>query len=263
MTSYIGSMMNLLKIELIKSLNSRSVRIFLLIYILFIPLLISSIGNGAINLGGMRKNLSDYFQFPHVWSYVAYIAGFFHILLGFIIINAISNEYSFGTLKQQVMDGVSRKDVLFAKIGLMKFLAFIGMVLLIVCSLIFGWMYSETKEGIFSQWHIPLFFFLQAMGYMCLAALIVFLMKRGGISYFLFLIFWLIEKIIGNYIKPIKDYLPLEAFASLIPRPFANQAKGIGIDLSQLPVSIALGLSIFYICLFCGLIFLLLKNRDL
>jgi ABC-2 type transport system permease protein len=56
------------------------------------------------------------YQFPRIWNNLTYIAGFLNIFLAIIVIFFVCNEFSFKTLRQNMINGLSRKEFVLSKL---------------------------------------------------------------------------------------------------------------------------------------------------
>jgi hypothetical protein len=50
------------------------------------------------------------FNFPFIWHFNTYIAAILKLFLAIVIVSMMANEYSYGTLKQNLIDGMSKKE---------------------------------------------------------------------------------------------------------------------------------------------------------
>src|SRR5688500_2377894 len=98
-------MLSLLRIELRKILPYRTIWVILGIFILLLFLIVK--GSSTIEINGQKAGTSLY-NFPDIWMKLTYIASYFNLLLGILVIILITDEYSFRTLRQQVIDGYFR-----------------------------------------------------------------------------------------------------------------------------------------------------------
>src|SRR5690606_2055949 len=127
----------LLRIEMRKMFKYRTFWILIILH--FILLVFSAfyvrdiIDNLEYSTPGkgvtVNSSLSVYLFFPRVWNTIAYVAGFLNILLSAIVIFSVCNEYSFQTLKQNIVNGLNRWQFLSSKLLLCLVLALYGSIL--------------------------------------------------------------------------------------------------------------------------------------
>jgi hypothetical protein len=109
------------------------------------------------------------------------------------------------------------------------------------------------------------YYFVQALGYMALAMLFAFLIRKNGLAIIGYLVFALMLEPIARY--PIDDnldkFFPMKVLKSLSPMPGQEMLdSAFGATLSLTPQQAVLP-AVGYVFLFCGLSYLLLKIRDL
>jgi len=109
-------MIRLLAIELHKLKYNRSARVIILVYFILITFiaLISSI---EFNFGNFHFRLADQgiFNFPFIWHFNTWIAAILKLFLAIVIVSMMANEYSNRTLKQNLIDGLSKKEFVLSK----------------------------------------------------------------------------------------------------------------------------------------------------
>ena len=238
----------------------------MLLYLLVLPGMLYVVTSFKTNVGGMDVSTGGFFTFPDVWHYTAYVSSYFHFLLGLVVINLITSEYTHRTLRQQVIDGLSRGEVLGSKLSMIALLCVAATFHTAICALIMGFIKSvDIGSGeMFSQIKWLGNFMLQGFGYMCLAAMIGWLIRRTGLSYVLFLIAGVIEAIALRLLPPVfSEYAPITMINDILPRPFNDDLEGFGVELTQTPVSFAIALGSFYILLFIGFSYWRIKRSDL
>ena len=104
-------MKRLLSIELQKITKNRSSKVLTIIYFLLLSL-ITLIASIEFDLGPIHINVAEQgiFNFPFIWHFNTYFADFLKIFLAVVIVSMMANEYSYGTLKQNLIDGMSKKE---------------------------------------------------------------------------------------------------------------------------------------------------------
>ena len=56
------------------------------------------------------------YHFPDIWQNLTYISTYFQPILAIIVIISLTNEFSFKTIRQNIIDGFDRKDFLVSKL---------------------------------------------------------------------------------------------------------------------------------------------------
>ncbi len=89
------------------------------------------------------------FSFPYVWHTVSYFSSFLLVIPGLMIITSITNEFTYKTSRQNIIDGWSRSDFIKVKMALVLILAAISTVIVFITSIIFGLVSSSSCTKIY------------------------------------------------------------------------------------------------------------------
>ncbi len=258
------------RLILIEYFKLKSYRIFWILFGLYLSSMVlamlgfsgyvdSIFGDSPFSVGIDKIN-----HFPMVWNYMTYIAGFFHVILGVIIIIVTCNEYGYKTERQNVINGLSRLEFLLSKFLMFLIFSLISTVLVGIVTLLLGLIYSEPYEMAYLVDKIAFIpgFFIQLLGYSMLAFLVGLIVRKTGFAIgFLLLYIVAVEKIGAYYIpEPLDLFLPVEAFDNLIVFPLASL---VDIEVPPVPRLRDIGISVFYILGFAGLSFWILDRRDI
>ena len=140
-------MFRLLSIEFHKLKYNRASKILSIIYfgLLTSIALIAAI---KFEFGSLKLHLADagIFNFPYIWHFNTYIAAILKFFLLLVIVSMMSNEYSYKTLKQNLIDGMSKKEFILSKFYMVLAFALISTIFVFVVSLILGLVYSDYNE---------------------------------------------------------------------------------------------------------------------
>ena len=167
-------MLKLLQIEFIKIKRYRTFWAILGIYALIFILATSTMGMMV-----PENPLYSFFAFPDVWHNLAYVASFLNILPGILIIMLISNEYTYKTFRQNLIDGLSRKELIYSKFILMATISFGCVSFIFLWGLLRGIMtgHFDLISEIYQKVSFLFYLFIQMVGYMSLAALMALIFK--------------------------------------------------------------------------------------
>lgn len=252
-------MLHLLKIEWLKI---KGYKTFWILATLF---LVSIVGvnyfvfylKQGISQGSAQANIliGSPFDFPNVWHTVTYFSSFLLFMPGLMIITSITNEYSFKTHRQNIIDGWSRSEFINIKIVLIVIISLLATLFVFLTSVFYGLLAGSTFS--FEKIQFIGFYFIQALSYCMFALLIGVLIKRSGLSIGLFFLYcFIIENFLGailNNMGGVKsisgpgDFLPLNSVDNLIPFPFFRNI----VQLGSLPsMYILLSLSAVYLGLY-------------
>lgn len=244
-------MIRLFNIEFQKLWKNRSSKVLTIIYFALLTL-ISLIATIQFDIGPIHVKIADQgiFNFPFIWHFNTYIADYFKIFLAVVIVSMMANEYSYGTLKQNLIDGMSKKEFIISKFITVLVFAFISTLFVFVVSLILGLIYSSFTEFsiIFSQVEYILAYFIKLTCFFSFCLFLGVLVKRSAFALG-FLFFWYMFEnisfavlkygILGKKMDDISivDYfynlLPLTSMSNLIVEPFTrlNFMKTIGTQI--------------------------------
>jgi len=261
---------------------SRNLTITYFILLSFIAL-ISSI---EFDFGVFKFHLADMgiFNFPYIWHFNTYIAAWLKFFLAIVIVSMMANEYSYGTLKQNLIDGLSKKEFILSKFLMIIVFAFCSTVFVFIMSLVLGYSYSDSTEFsvVFTDLNYLLAFFVKLTGFFSFCLFLGILVKRSAFAIGFLLVWYIAENIIqgflnfrlfqeGNTAAIIGQFLPLESISNLIIEPFSRLSVVKNIE-TQIGVENIKDYSVHYLPLLIvstwTIIFLLashklFKNRDL
>ncbi len=205
------------------------------------------------------------YEFPDVWHNLTCVAGFLKFILAIYVIISITNEVSYGTLRQNIMNGLSRWDFLVSKLFLVFLLSLASAIFVLLAGFVLGFLYSGTRDlhDIITYMEFIPAYMLQVSAYLLFALFIGVLIKRTGLAMgLLFLYTLIIEPIIVLRIKTewIKGLLPLKAINNLIRLPFK---KYILREVQDYIAWDDLIIVCIYIIILTLAIYLILRKRDL
>lgn len=256
--------MNLLRIELHKMLPYRTVWVILAIYVALMLLILFASSNVSINgqeLGSQMYNL------PQFWQTLTYIASFFNLLFGILMIVLVSDEYSFRTLRQQVIDGLSRMDLVLAKFYVALGLGVFATIFILVLGLYFGLVHGQNhaSDAIFGKIDHLSYYFLQAVGYMSLAMLFGFIIRKSGLAIIAFIAYAQVVEPLIHFRLPdtVDKYMPIKVLKTLTPMPAQDVLDQMTSPTELLSLPWAAVLAAGYIALFWAMSYYTLKLRDL
>jgi len=262
-------MVELLKIEYLKVKHYTVVRAFLLLFVILLPLLFYGMGMIEFPLYPSKGEL---FGFSSVWKYLTYIASFFNVFPAILIIVLVCNEVTFKTQKQNVIDGLSRKQVILSKFYVVIALTLVVTFYVFLVGVIFGAIYSNISYAF--QGIEPLFFFfLQTFGYFSMAFLLAVLLRRTSLGVVAFLVAFSILALISRaMLEEMAQWTPVNVFADLTPFPFLQNeleamermetASGV-VKPYEMTEWMRAGFAILYAFGFVFLSYFVMKKRDL
>ena len=228
-------MKRLLQIELIKLWNNRASKA--LIYGYFILLTsIALIAAIKFDIGPIKFHLAEQgiFNFPYIWHFNTFVAALLKIFLAIIIVSMMSNEYTYKTIKQNLIDGLSKKEFIASKFLTVVLFSLVSTVFVFVTSLILGSIYSDyTEIGIvFSDLRFLVAYFIKLLGFFSFCLFIGILVKRSAFALG-FLILWQMfegftrgmirwKLFDGDTTDAIMGFFPLNAMFNVLKEPFSR-----------------------------------------
>ena len=279
-------MLRLLQIEYIKLKNSKASKVLIVTYF-FLLTSISLIAAIKFNVGPIKFHLADQgiFNFPYIWHFNSYMASFFKLFLLLVIVSMTANEYSNRTIKQNLIDGLSKKEFILSKFYMVITFALISTLFVFGVSLVLGLIYSDYNEFsiVFSDLEYILAFFVKLLGFFSFGLFLGILIKRSAFAVAAMFVWFVAESIIFGLLKwefkeaiadkaeSIMQFFPLYSMYNLIEQPF-GRLKAVKTAASQLETTIKydyavhwyeLVIVLFWTFLFIYFSYKLLKKRDL
>lgn len=172
-----------------------------------------------------KMYIGNPYSFPDVWHTVAYFSSWFVFIPAVVVIMFITNEYTFKTHRQNIIDGWSRKQFVTSKLIDVVIISLIITILYFAVSMASG--FANQTRLIRDTWgssqYIGLFA-LQTFAQLSIAFLIGFLIRKAFLALGIFLFYYIIfEPIIVGllkvYGKDMGRFMPLETSDRIIPVP--------------------------------------------
>ncbi|MFV8336248.1 ABC transporter permease [Flavobacterium sp. RSP29] len=278
-------MKRLLSIELQKIWKNKASRVLTVAYFILLTF-IALIASIKFDLGIFKFHLAEMgiFNFPFIWHFNTYIAAILKLFLAIVIVSMMANEYSYGTLKQNLIDGMSKKEFIQSKFLTVVLFATVSTIFVFIMSLILGFSYSSYTEFsiVFSDLEYLLAYFIKLVGFFSFCLFLGILVKRSAFALGFLLVWNIIEGVINGVLTfkvfpnsstaaSITQFLPLQSMSNLIVEPFSrlsvvkNLGTQIGLDnIKEYNVTIlSIIIVLIWTAIFIFLSHRLLKNRDL
>jgi ABC-2 type transport system permease protein len=177
------------------------------------------------NMGPILRMLPNPFTFPDVWQTVGFISSLFVFLPAILVIMFISNEYTYKTHRQNIIDGWSRNDFMMSKVIDVVIVSLVITALYIITAFIIGTINSGSTNAKFWEGsrYIALFF-LQVLSQLSIALLVALVVRKAFIALGVFLFYYFpLEPFLvamgKKWAHGIGEFLPLEISDRLIPFP--------------------------------------------
>ena len=277
-------MARLLHIEFIKLWNNRFSRVLIISYFILLTS-IALIAAIKFDIGPVKFHLADQgiFNFPYIWHFNTFVTAIFKLFLAIVIVSMMANEYSNKTIKQNLIDGLSKKEFIASKFLTVISFALVSTVFVFIVSMILGLIYSDYNELsiIFSDLEFLLAFFVKLVGFFSFCLFLGILVKRSAFALGFLILWQIIEGFTRGMIRwklfdeettdAIMGFFPLNAMWNLIDEPF-SRLGAVQTVADQIGEKIALDyyvefgevlIVLAWIVIFIYLSYALLKKRDL
>ncbi|MFC2096203.1 ABC transporter permease [Bacteroidota bacterium] len=275
-------MKKLFALEKIKALSYPAFKTLMIIHFLLFFLVILVVSRWHFTLPGF--SIKGLYQFPNIWEFFPWVASWFNLFLAIVVIVLVGNEFSYKTFRQNVIDGLSRNDLIKGKLILILTIAVYTFIMVLLAILIFGLINSKdvSLSLVLENSHLILVYFVQAIGYMTLGLLISIIFRNNGLSIIMFILYYFpIEPIIRVIFKAeARKFFPVKIISNLTPTPefltmtseqsYTNASGTSSLDLTEigllpekLPVGITVLIAAGYIGFFIALSAILLNKRNL
>ncbi len=267
-------MLHLLKIDLKKLTSYRTFWVVCGLY--FITLAFST-ASGMEFLKWVARTFEDFgsqlninriplYHFPDVWLNLIYFSGLFKIVLAIMTVISITNEYQYRTVRQNVIDGLSRWQFLSTKILTNLLLSFLSVIMILIISFATGLIYTPVInwDFVFADMEFLIAYFLEIFAFLSYALMLGVLVQRSGLTIILLLLSNMLEIIVrenvDEYVPWLIQFFPMESISNLVPFPLKRYAfQEIRDYLTFASITIALG----WTFLFNYFSYLKLKHSDI
>ena len=245
-------MIHLFSIEWLKLKRLITLRVILIVYAILLPLIFYSLSLMTAN-GTFYDN--SIYKFPDVYHYVTYISSFFNLLIGVIIVVFTCNEIKYKTQRQNLIDGLSKKELILSKFYVVMALSVLITLYTFLIALIFGLCNGSTD--VLNGIRYIAFYQLSTFGYFIFAFFLSNLLKNPALSIVFYLLSTFLEGVAGLIAKDYSQFFPLSTLSNLIPIPVLPD----GFEYAMTEVQTA-SLGLFYALTFMFLSYYILSKRD-
>lgn len=229
-------MNRLISIELQKIWKNKASRILTLTYFILLSF-IALMASIKFDIGPFKFHLAEMgiFNFPFIWHFNTYVAALLKLFLAIVIVSMMANEYSYGTLKQNLIDGLSKKEFVLSKFLTVVLFALASTIFVFVMSVILGLCFSSYTEFdvILMDLDYLLAFFVKLTGFFAFCLFLGIFVKRSAFALGFLLVWSIIEGIMKGVLifkifpessvgQTIMNFFPLEAMSNLIIEPFSR-----------------------------------------
>lgn len=276
-------MKRLITIEWQKIWLNRASRFLTISYFVLLSA-IALVATIEFDIGKIHFRIADQgiFNFPFIWHFNTWVAALLKLFLAIVIVSMMSNEYSYRTLKQNLIDGLSKREFILSKFYTVLIFSGLSTFFVFVVSLILGFFFSDFNEVsiIFSDLEYLLAFFVKLLGFFSLCLFLGILVKRSAFALGFLILLSIFEGILFQVIRfqtdsefasSIARFFPLESMSNLIKEPF-TRLSGIKTLADQLGEEFTkdynvhlwqIGIVLCWAAFFIWASYALIKKRDL
>lgn len=232
------SVILLLKIDLKKLTSYRT---FWVVCGLYFVTLAFSTASGMEFLKWLARTFDDFgsklninriplYHFPDVWLNLIYFSGLLKIVLAIMTVISITNEYTYRTLRQNIIDGLSRWEFLVTKILTNVVLSLLSVAMVFVIAFATGLIYTPELDWkyVFADMEFLVAYFLEIFAFLSYALMLGILVQRSGLTIILLLLSHMLEAIvrenIDQYVPWLIPFFPMESISNLVPMPYKRYA---------------------------------------
>lgn len=220
-----------------------------------------------------KMALGNPFTFPEVWHTLAYFCSLFVFVPAVVVIMMVTNEYSFRTHRQNIIDGWSRSQFITSKLIDVLLITTMITLFFFLAALVTG-IYNQDRL-IWNTWeqvHYVGLFALQTFAQLSLAFFLGFLVRKAFLALGIFIFYFIIlENIFVALLRfkahdggKISRFLPLEISDKLIPNPaFIGKINKEAYDSALAAIPFHLVITLVFTFLVWALCYYMNNRRDL
>jgi ABC-2 type transport system permease protein len=276
-------MIKLLKIESKKILTYKIFWILSGLYFLFLSLgllMAEFMINKQVDAINSRMpipfpHVTIYF-FPWIWQNMTFFATLRYVLIfpAIVIIILITNEFTFKTIRQNVINGMSKAEFISSKLLLILLISLVITVLVAIGTFIIGVAHTAefTFALAFENSTFIIGFFIEMLTFQIYALFFGFLLRNTGLSIALFTMYvFIVEPILYYFLKSplvfenkISPYLPVNAVLRVTEYPSIPMMKTfMGLNLQNSVSLSSCLIPLAYSAVMIGIVFWVVVKKDL
>lgn len=223
---------------------------------------------------GLDPTLLPIYDFPDIWQNSTSLASILRIFPAFIVIISVTNDISTQTLRQNIIDGISKTQFLTSKLALIISLSLLSAAIIGIAVMLNGRLYGHPgSQGLVAE-GLPflLAYAYDGITYGAFAFLLALTIKKPGFLIMALALYTLMfEPILAAFLRNhpdfrytawagLPDYFPIGSINGLVPLPFSRYLFREITDF--VPLKQLIITTIWLISYLSGIIFLLTR-RDL
>jgi ABC-2 type transport system permease protein len=276
-------MIKLLKIEIKKIINYKVFWILTGIYFVFLALGIMmaefTINNWIdkfnTHIPLPLPHVTLYF-FPDIWQNLLFFASvrYFLIFPAITIIILITNEFTYKTIRQNLINGMSKQEFLISKLQVIFLLSLIITVIFTTVIFTLGVIHTDPLNFSLITRKISFVpgFFIQILTFLIFAFFCGFIFRNTGLAIALFTLYSLIVEPVIYYILKIPYFqpnnisqrLPVNSVLKVVEYPnFSSLQKIMGLHLQERITLLDCSVPLLYSAIMIVIVFWIILKRDI
>lgn len=229
-----------LSIEWLKVKKYRTFWVLIGFFIVLLPAWNYAFTTGIMKVGGneAKSFFKQAYNFEYIWGMLSYWTSYLVMIISLLIIILTTNEYTFRTNRQSIIDGWKREKFYHAKWLLVISAAALTTLYVFLIGLLFG-SFNDSFANFPGEIKPLLHLFILSLNYYGFGLLLGVLFKRSGLAIGMLILYSIIlEYILSSAINWLTkgqygNFLPLESSDKLLPIPINDVAKAMmGIENS-------------------------------
>jgi ABC-type transport system involved in multi-copper enzyme maturation permease subunit len=275
-------MKRLLQIEFQKLWLNKMSR-FLIIVSFIVPfsvLILSSIKIDFFGYFTIDLAQTGIFNFPLIWHIIPFFASYFKLFFALIVVSMVSNEYSNRTVKQNLIDGLSKKEFILSKFYFILAYTLLSSLFIGIATLVIGLIHSSHTDLSIIMIDIEFIaaYFFKLLGFFSFCLFLAVLIKRSAFALGALVVTAFVELIIYENLQwnwaneeiatQVMMFAPFTALYNLINQPIQRIIMISSPDKTNLAYDYAVHwheivIVIVWTVIFVSASYYLLKKRDL
>lgn len=276
-------MLKLLKIEFKKILTYRVFWILMGSYFIFLILGILMAGFTINNwIDEINKHSpipfphATIYFFPDIWQNITFFASirFILILPATVIIILITNEFTNKTIRQNIVNGMSRQEFLLSKLQIIFLISVLITFILFIGTLILGYVNTSSPDMamVFKKMNYMAGFFIQVFSILVFAFFLGFLLRNTGLSIAIFTLYVaIVEPVLFFILKipklqpnNISQFLPVNSVIRIVQYPYFPMLKKLmGLNVQEHLSMLDCLVPLVYASVMIGIVYWVLAKKDL
>jgi ABC-type transport system involved in multi-copper enzyme maturation permease subunit len=220
-------------------------------------------------------HITIYF-FPDIWQNITFFASirFILILPAIVVIILITNEFTNRTIRQNIVNGMSRPEFLLSKLQLIFLISLLITFILVIATFILGMANTEGYNMTMMLKKISYSggFFIQLFTFLIFAFFTGFLLRNTGLTIAFFTLYvFIIEPVLYFILKipklqpnNISRFLPVNSVIRIVEYPYFPILKKImGLNIQEQTSLLDCTVPVIYSVVMVGIVYWVLSTKDI